>query len=83
MTDSKRLLTDSYDFQAYSIGIFRASVCSSLSPDDTVWRMNAEHPSGTMNGWQLATEPTFRGGAPNPSPCHDHPETHKHYLMEC
>lgn len=71
------------DFEAYAIGIVSASVCSSLTPEDTLARMNAEHPAGTQHGWALSTDPTFRGGKPNPCPCDVAPETHKHYLLEC
>ena len=71
------------DFEAYSIGPFCASVCSSLTPDETVARMNVMHPSGTRNGWMLSDDKTFRQGGPNPGPCERNPETHKHYLLNC
>lgn len=70
-------------FDCYSVGICYASVCSSLTPEETEARMNTEQPSGTTHGWKLARDATFKAGAPNPCPCHDHPETHKHYLLEC
>ena len=70
------------EFEAYAIGLIYASCCSSLSAEDTEKRLNAEHPAGTMNGWKIAEEP-FKSGQPNPCPCHDHPDTHKHYLFWC
>lgn len=71
------------DFTAYAVGWLSASVCTSLPRDELLARMNAEHPAGTEYGWQVSSDPTFRQGAPNPCPCHDHPETHQHWLLEC
>jgi hypothetical protein len=71
------------DFEAYSIGFVCASICTSLPIEEAVKRMNDEHPAGTMNGWMLSKDTNFRQGKPNPCPCEDHPETHKHYLLNC
>jgi hypothetical protein len=66
----------------YSVGPFYMSVCTDEEPDAMLAEVNRIHPSGTDDGWQLSTDATFKNGAPNPCPCHDHPETHKHYLLE-
>jgi len=71
------------DFEAYRIGLDAASVCSSLSQDETVRRMNADHVLPSPLCWHLSKDKTFRGGEPNPCPCDRAPETHKHYLMNC
>ncbi len=70
------------DFTIYGWGILYASVCSSLPPAETEARLNRDMPSGTTYGWAHAPEP-FTDGTPNPCPCHDFPETHKHYLFRC
>lgn len=69
----------------YSIGIMTASVCAdnSLTPEDVEAEFNNISPSGTTNGWKLSEDKTFKGGAPNPCPCDQHPETRKHYLFNC
>jgi hypothetical protein len=56
-----------------------AVVCSSL-PQEEVERRMKDRPCGTTNGWMLS-EP--KEGVANPSPCKEHPRTHKHYLFEC
>jgi len=71
------------DFEAYSIGIVCASVCSRLSKEDTKERMNRENPTGLEHGWDFCKDKTFKTGQPNPCPCEDEPETHKHYLFNC
>ena len=68
------------DFTVYGEGLLYASVCSSLPPEEVKRRMGTR-PSGTRGGWQLSENKTFRGGQPNPCPCDDHPQTHKHYLF--
>lgn len=70
------------EFQAYSIGLCSASICTSLDPDQALERMNAEHPTG-VHPWVLSTNAVFRCGTENPCVCPDAPETHKHYLLNC
>jgi hypothetical protein len=67
-------------FNPYTVGLCYASVCSSLSPEETIERLNLEHPTG-IAPWTLAEEP-FRTGEPNPCPCPDHSNA-KHYLLVC
>jgi hypothetical protein len=69
------------DFEVYAEGLCYASVCSSLPQSEVELRMQQREP-GTTLGWRLAEEP-FRTGEPNPCPCSDNPETHKHYLFAC
>lgn len=75
-------MSDLLEFTIYSNGICFCSVCSSLSPEETEMRINRENPSGTLGGW-LLTEDDFMDGDPNPVPCNENPETHKHYLFAC
>lgn len=70
------------DFVAYSVGLCCASVCSSLPVEEVTERLNQRYPTGISSQWMHSTE-KFRGGEPNPCPCPDAPETHKHYLFQC
>lgn len=73
---------NTHDFVVYSYGLVSASVCSSLGPEETARRLNEQYPTGLDHPWMLAEEP-FRTGEPNPCPCNETPETHKHYLFTC
>jgi hypothetical protein len=70
-------------FTAYAVGLCSASVCTSLPDEEAAERLNAGHPTGISSRWEVAEEPTFADGTPNPQPCHDHPETHRHLLFHC
>lgn len=72
----------SLDFECYRLGLCTASICTSLPIEEAVERMNQENPTGINSPWSLS-DSTFQGGEPNPSPCNESPETHKHYLLEC
>ena len=67
------------EFVVYIEGLCFASVCSSLSQQEVEAKMKM-HLCGTSTGWILDSEP-FNNGMPNPSPCDQQPETHKHYLF--
>lgn len=69
------------DFTAYSVGLCYASVCTSLSDDETTARLNAERPTG-IGPWRIADE-AFANGDPNPRPCDQNPGTHRHVLFNC
>lgn len=75
-------MSDAEDFTIYARGLVHISVCSSLEREQVEARANLEYPSG-VHPWVVSEEPTFKGGEPNPCPCHDHPETHKHWLLRC
>ena len=71
------------EFEAYSVGLCCASVCSSLkSKEEITRRLNESYPTGLDHGWE-ATGVPFATGESNPSPCDREPETHKHYLFTC
>lgn len=70
------------DFEIYSNGIVFCSVCSSLTPEDTIKRVNIENPTGLNADWKLSAR-NFDSGESNPCPCNISPDTHKHYLFEC
>ena len=71
------------DYEAYSVGIVCASVCSSLSSEETKLKLNVENPTGLKQGWDFSKDKTFKSGQSNPCPCEDNPKTHKHYLFNC
>lgn len=71
------------DFEAYSIGLICASVCTSLSNEEATARLNAEHPTGVQSPWRISEDKAFRNGEPNPCPCEHHPKTHRHILFNC
>lgn len=70
----------------YSVGLCTASVCAdnSLTIEEITNIFNAIRPTGITSQWAFADdEETFLQGAPNPCPCHDFPDTRKHYLFHC
>ncbi len=71
------------NFEAYSVGICSASVCTSLSVKEATEKLNLEHPTGIVSDWHLSEDENFASGDTNPFPCKDDPETHKHYLFNC
>lgn len=71
------------DFEAYTIGLVHASVCSSLAIKETLKRMNREHPTGISSQWGFSGDKEFAGGQTNPCLCEDSPDTHSHYLLVC
>lgn len=71
------------DVTIYKWGLHHLSVCSSLSPEETVERVNSMHITGIMAKWQMSEDKKFATGETNPCPCENHPETHKHYLLKC
>jgi hypothetical protein len=70
------------EFDAYSVGLCYASVCTSLPDDDAAQELNWKWPTGISSRWSVADEP-FRDGSPNPTPCERNPETHRHVLFSC
>lgn len=56
-----------------------ATVCSDLPQEEVEARMH-RRPCGTRTGWAFS-EAEFSPGIPNPCPCKDNPDTHKHYLF--
>lgn len=66
------------------IGPLSMSVCVPADwPREQVEReVNAAHLCGTEYGWQIAADPTFKDGSPNPCPCDRHPGR-LHYFMDC
>ena len=70
------------EFEAYSIGLVCASVCTSLPVEDAVKRMNEENPAGNNLSWQLSEDKNFRDGVANGCDCLDCPGK-KHYLLVC
>lgn len=73
---------ESKEFTMYAMGMVYASVCTSLSLEQATEQLNVEAGTGLAGGWIKADE-DFRTGESNPCPCHDHPETHRHYLFVC
>lgn len=75
--------SDGRDFWVYAMGVVCTSICTSLTPEEATERLNREHPTGVSSRWEVSEDKTFADGRPNPSPCPDHPDTHKHYLFSC
>ena len=75
------------EFEAYALGFFYASVCTSLSPAEAGKLLNEKYPTGLPdrgNGpqdWKLSKE-NFRTGEKNGCACTDH-TGNKHYLFQC
>lgn len=67
-------------FEAYSVGVCYASVCTSIDDDAATARLNLLRPTG-VGPWHIAAEP-FAGGEPNPFPCPDR-EGSRHVLFVC
>lgn len=70
------------DFDAYSVGLVYASVCTSLSLQEATDRLNTEHPTGIKTEWMLH-DASFASGKDNPCPCDRSPKTHMHMLFSC
>lgn len=75
---AKRLEERDPDLVIYAMGALSMSVCSRLSPEETVARVNEKMCGITT--WGLDPAPTFSGGQPNPCPC-ERDETRTHYLL--
>jgi hypothetical protein len=87
---SKKLIRTYQDWDAanepgeltvYSEGLCYASVCTSLDDEELDRRM-AARPATETRGWVRSEDTHFAGGQPNPSPCEQRPETHRHVLFE-
>jgi hypothetical protein len=74
---------DTYDFIAYGVGLISASVCTSMDIEDATRHLNLNYPTGIESDWSWAKGENFATGEPNPRPCDQNPETHKHYLFHC
>lgn len=75
-------VTPRYEFYIYKVGLCYASVCSSLPIEEVKRRMaNDTFPTG-VGPWTYTGE-AFCTGEPNPCPCNEYPDTHKHYLFSC
>jgi hypothetical protein len=71
------------EFEAYSIGICSASICTSLPIEEAVKRMNDENPTFISSDWELADDEYFLDNKNlNGCNCPDH-EGNKHYLLTC
>lgn len=75
------------DFQVISYGLVYASVCSSLSEEETTAQLNLVHPTGAAYTchlrWKPSTDERFPTGQPNPCKCELRPDTHAHRLYSC
>lgn len=69
------------EFEAYSVGLCFASVCTSLTPEAAAEKLNHQHPTGIDSQWELSDE-DFSGGQINGCDCPDH-KGNKHYLYVC
>jgi hypothetical protein len=67
--------------EVYLHGVLVCSVCSDDPVEQMLAEVNRINPTGINSRWELAADPTFASGHPNPNPC----EKGKgwHYLLEC
>ena len=70
------------DFEIYSNGLVFCSVCSSLTQEETIRRVNVENTTGINSNCKILEE-KFNSGEPNPCACNLYPKTHNHYLFSC
>jgi hypothetical protein len=76
-------MSETKDFEVLRESLLYIQVCSSLTRKQTEQRLNSERPPGTsLNRWVLDDE-TLSTGEPNPCACHEHPDTHRHWLFHC
>ena len=72
------------ELEVYSTGIVHCSICTNIESVEEIERIvNLKNPTGISSYWRVSKNKNFRGGEPNPCPCDQKPDTHKHYLMEC
>ncbi len=73
------------DVIVYSNGLYCCSVCVSkkLSLKEVVQEVDLCNPAETLNGWKISEDKTFYSGDENGCDCEDHPETRRHYLLNC
>ncbi|KKN13141.1 hypothetical protein LCGC14_1009400 [marine sediment metagenome] len=68
----------------YAKGMVCCSVCTDLNNlKEIEFATNVQNPTEIESKWKISGEKTFKGGQSMPCPCHDNPETHKHYLLNC
>lgn len=66
----------------YSEGIITASVCTSLTNEETEAYLRGQ--SGISSDWTVSEDEYFRGGkVKNGGPCDREPDTRRHLLMHC
>jgi hypothetical protein len=72
------------ELDVYSLGIVRCSICTNIKDTEKIEMLvNMRCPTGISSSWKISREPNFHTGQPNPCPCEEKPNTHKHYLMVC
>lgn len=69
------------DVVVFSEGLFYASACTALGDEATDAAMAARPATGTR-GWIRSADTHFDGGATNPCPCEEYPDTRRHILYE-
>lgn len=70
------------EFQAYSVGLISASVCTSLPIDQATQRLNTAYPTGISSKWQPSEDTHFKCGTPIGCQCPDYKDN-KHFLFNC
>jgi hypothetical protein len=80
--EEKPMDQDTNEFEAYSVGICAASVCTSLTPEQAAERLNETNPTGIASRWEPSKSLRFHTGEKNGCDCPDYKGNH-HYLMQC
>lgn len=70
-------------FCIYADGLVHASVCTSLTDEQAIDRINEEFPTGIPNQWEISPDEKFASGERNGCPCETLPDTHRHLLFVC
>ncbi len=71
------------ELEIYANGFVHCSICTSVESIALIENIvNTRNPTGIGSRWKISKN-HFDSGQPNPCPCDQKPETHRHYLMEC
>lgn len=73
---------DTKKFNAYSIGLCSASVCTNMTNKEATDRLNAQYTTGISSKWKISRKKKFDGGKPHPFQCPDD-ESCRHILFNC
>ena len=72
------------ELTVYKNALHYCSVCTNVSDCKRIEELtNLKNPTGIKSQWRISENKNFASGKPNPFPCENKPETHKHYLMAC
>lgn len=68
------------NFDVIAVGLFYASVCTSLDNEAARKELESQAPCGTSKGWTVSDDKFFADGTPHPCQCPDCP-SNRHILF--